>query len=112
MTDPADAAREPGGQDQVPWVANAALLTTTVVTPLGGGEAAVPPSPVVPDASAWWLAGAVAVLGAVPVIRETPLDTRGQPERSTEGPRRTPSGGAPSLHTGQPEYGRLKTGGR
>ncbi|MCU8589839.1 hypothetical protein [Streptomyces sp. A13(2022)] len=76
MTDPADAAGELGGQDQVPWVASAAPLTTTVATPLGG-KAAVLPSPVVPDASAWWLAGAVAVLGAVLVIRETPLDTRG-----------------------------------
>ncbi|MFI1023668.1 hypothetical protein [Streptomyces olivaceus] len=43
----------------------------------GGGKAAVLPSSVAPDASAWWLAGAVAVLGAVLVIRETPLDTRG-----------------------------------
>ncbi|MFC7812244.1 hypothetical protein [Streptomyces olivaceus] len=41
----------------------------------GGREAAVLPSPVAPDTSAWWLA--VAVLGAVLVIRETPLDTRG-----------------------------------
>ncbi|MCM8550148.1 hypothetical protein [Streptomyces sp. STCH 565 A] len=78
MTDPADAAGELGGQDQVPWVASAAPLTTTVATPLGGErEAAVLPSPVAPDASAWWLAGAVAVLGAVLVIRDTPLDTRG-----------------------------------
>ncbi|MFE0185511.1 hypothetical protein [Streptomyces olivaceus] len=76
MTDPADAAGELGGQDQVPWVASAAPLTTTVTTPLGG-KAAVLPSSVAPDASAWWLAGAVAVLGAVLVIRETPLDTRG-----------------------------------
>ncbi|MBF8170639.1 hypothetical protein IW294_07620 [Streptomyces olivaceus] len=43
----------------------------------GGREAAVLPSPVAPDTSAWWLAGAMAVLGAVLVIRETPLDTRG-----------------------------------
>lgn len=76
MTDPADAAGELGGQDQVPWVARAAPLTTTVATPLGG-KAAVLPSPVVPDASAWWLAGAVAVLGAVLVIRDAPLDTCG-----------------------------------